>query len=118
MQMKEGQKLDCKKRKVNDEASKEAKSDCVRQLSKRQRIKQNKREKRRKTDIIKTDAPLNVIWDILRAYVKSKTDDLKLDKLEEHHVKRKILTDVQGDTKVSFEQAEDEGLKAIKNVIR
>ena len=70
------------------------------------------------TDIIKTDAPLSVIWDILRAYVKSKTDDLNLGKVDEQHVKRKILTDVQGDTKISFELAEDRGLKAIKNAIR
>jgi len=70
------------------------------------------------TDIIKTDAPLGVIWDILRAYVKSKTDDLNLGKVDEQHVKRKILTDVQGDTKISFELAEDKGLKAIKNAIR
>ena len=45
MQMQEGQKLDGKKKTAEDKDE-----GGVRQLSKRQRIKQNKRAKRRKTE--------------------------------------------------------------------
>ena len=46
MQMQGGQKLDGKKKTAEDKNN----GDGVRQLSKRQRIKQNKRAKRRKTE--------------------------------------------------------------------
>jgi hypothetical protein len=46
MQMQKGQKLDGKKKTADGKDN----DDGVRQLSKRQRIKQNKRAKRRKTE--------------------------------------------------------------------
>lgn len=71
------------------------------------------------TDVIKTDAPLEAIWDILRVHLKEKTKgNLALGKLDENHPKVRILNGKQGDTKVDFTITDDKGFNMLKSCVR
>ena len=64
-------------------------------------------------DVVKTDAPIEALWDIFRAFLK----DVNLEKVNKETPKFAILSAPSGDTKCSFELASDPGWVAIKVVV-
>ena len=59
------------------------------------------------------------IWDIFRAHIKENSKgEIRLDKLDKNGAKFKIITDVQGDTKIDFSLADDIGYSKLKSCLR
>lgn len=69
------------------------------------------------TDVLKTDAPINAIWDIFRNYL-NKSGQVNLETVDKSTPKYAILSDKSGDTKCSFDVADDPGWNKLKNVLR
>ena len=69
------------------------------------------------TDVLKTDAPINVIWDIFRKYL-TENAEFNLDKTDKSTPKYSILSDKQGETKCSYDITNDPGWTKLKNVLR
>lgn len=66
-------------------------------------------------DVIKTDAPVDALWDIFRSFLKDQTN---LDKVDKATPKYAVLSATQGTTKCDFELTSDPGWVAIKNSLR
>ena len=64
-------------------------------------------------DVVKTDAPIEALWDIFRAFLK----DVNLEKVNKETPKFAILSAPSGETKCSFELTSDPGWVAIKAVV-